>query len=252
MVYCFCESFFAIGGRHDLEILAKNSGDVVKHVHVIFNYHYARATESHRLLFGGSLFNGLLGREFLHRFSNAHCCAVGGRRFAAYIRSLGRVPGQFHLKQRSAPGSVRHRDTAAVQIREILCDREPESGTAEFSRGAGLRLSKSLKDGGAHLRLYARPAVLHREQHTVRTRCFNRTSDPPAHRSELEGVGKQIEQNPIELLRVYFRTECIRRCHHIRQGTLRLQRVEVGRAGPHLSRQIDLRVVHGVPSRIKL
>jgi hypothetical protein len=65
-----------------------------------------------------------------------------------------------------------------VQIGKILCDCETQPGTAKFSRGALLRLTKALENRAAHVRIHTGPAVLHAEQHAVLTDGFEHAPNP--------------------------------------------------------------------------
>src|SRR5437667_8744284 len=78
----------------------------------------------------------------------------------AHGRPLRRVLRQVDLEERAATGRIRYIDCSAVQIDEILRDRQAEPGPFERPRRPALRLTEALEDRGAHLALDPGPTVL--------------------------------------------------------------------------------------------
>ena len=149
---------------------------------------------------------------------------------------------QGHREGRPPSGRIADRDGPAVQLDELLDDREAEAGASEATPRALFALPESLEDGLAQLGPHARAAVedVHRGPLRVgRDEAANR----PATRGELEGVREEIQEHPLELLGVEFGRHALGRLDHERDAALGGQPVEVtGRASDETN-QIDLGVV---------
>ena len=137
-----------------------------------------------------------------------------------------------------------------MQFHEVPGDGQPQTSSAEFAGSSALCLVEAFEDCVAS-RVESRSAVLDgKNEAFVSDR--ERAADASAGRREFESVGEQIEQYPLQLLRIDLRTNNVGRDDDIGNRPLRSQSIEVCRHGAHQAREIDVDVIHCRFGRIEL
>src|SRR5687768_687960 len=109
---------------------------------------------------------------------------------------------QGHLEPSAPQARIEHLQFASMHLDEFFGDGETEPGTSELTAGSAFPLPESLEDHSAQLRFHSRPGIVDTNHHIL-VGHIESASDAALVRHELEGVGKQVHQNALELLGIY-------------------------------------------------
>ncbi len=138
-----------------------------------------------------------------------------------------------------------------VQFDKLLDDGQAQPGTAMATVIAVLHLHEALKNLVAHLGRHPRPIVTHPNVGLPPSQ-FQRDLNMTAVRRKFEGIGQQVQQNPLQLDRIDLsRGRC--RCGHlVIDASVAGQRSKIRGDMAHQLGQIQLHITQLQLPRVQL
>ena len=106
------------------------------------------------------------------------------------------MQGEPNDEKRATARGLDHAHAAAVQFGELLDDGKAQAGAAETALGATLDLTKPLEHRFAQIGRHTGAVVLHLDDRLTRLLAQAHV-DTTTFGRELEGVGKQVEQDAL-------------------------------------------------------
>ena len=128
-------------------------------------------------------------------------------------QTCGCGTGEIHDHQRSTFGSAGDGEAAAVQAHQVVDDAQSQSGAADRPGRATLDLPEAIEDRRPLLEWYARTAVGNLDSDPIAGAGRDRTSHCAAGPGELEGIGQQIHQYLLQVLRIERGRDRLARVH---------------------------------------
>ncbi len=94
------------------------------------------------------------------------------------------------------------RDAALVQLDQLLCQGQANSGATIFSRAGHIHLKETFEYPLVHLRREPRPVVAHLDPHVLVAGVLESDPNMTAGVGELAGVGEQVDEHALDALEV--------------------------------------------------
>ena len=223
------ESRAAVGSRLHHVVAPERGGDIAAHIGVVFD------DED-----GGTLRRRRRRRRLHGRGDNRRQvrCMRGHGRTRLFCEGVGsnrdpvrRQSRQIDHEGGAAAARIAQGNPAAVQLDEVLDDRETQTSPLEAARRGLFDLKKALEYGVAELGRDARPGIPHDDADpagVAARACGKPAGDLTAGRRELERVRQQVQHHPDNLVGIELGLERRRRGHVERDPALRCRLLEVG------------------------